>query len=68
MSTATLGSDIQFPRMFLETKKKSPRSIYYYPFSSKNPMAKQVHSADILVNRTWLTCSSSKVKYTVMAN
>ena len=68
MSTATLGSDIQFPRMFLETKKKAQDRYIITRFHQKNPMAKQVHSADILVNRTWLTCSSSKVKYAVMAN
>ena len=62
MSTATLGSRIQFSRMFLQTQKIAQDRYPITRFHQTNPLAKQLHSEDVLVNRAWLTCGSAKVK------
>ena len=62
MSTATLGSRIQFSRMFLQTQKIAQDRYLITRFHQTNPLAKQLQREDILVNRAWLTCGSPKVK------
>ena len=62
VSTATLGSRIQFSRMFLQTQKIAQDRYLIARFHQTNPLAKQLHSEDVLVNRAWLTCGSAKVK------
>ena len=62
MSTATLGSCIQFSRMFLQTQKIAQDRYLITRFHQTNPLAKQLQSEDVLVNRAWLTFGSAKVK------